>query len=65
MLLPPQQCFPVDEGARMWHRGQYEAYYCNLDCIFFTVGLLPSQTGGGDAGVIEEKRRARERPSSP
>ncbi|MBR5956561.1 MAG: hypothetical protein IK022_08495 [Bacteroidales bacterium] len=49
----------------MWHRGQYEAYYCNLDCIFFTVGLLPSQTGGGDAGVIEEKRRARERPSSP
>ena len=56
MLLPPRHCISAYEGARMCHREAYEAYSCPLNRIFFTAGLLPSRTGGGDAGGIEEKR---------
>jgi len=37
MLLPPRQCFLADEGAKMCHRGQYEACCCPFNSVFLRM----------------------------
>jgi hypothetical protein len=59
-LPPPQQCFPAYEGARMCHRGQYEAYSCTSTVYFSPSGCCRR---GRVAETPEELRKSGERGS--